>query len=273
LTVENPKATLIIGFKNGMPGHPWNNPLPDEFYNMATQIMGMAFVGDYLVFGGTHGYGPGCYGPGTWDPTLVGTTPSFGGEPYCYDPTNSYKGCHAYPYRIQLWVFTKAQVKAVLDGVVAPDAVLPEIVVLDVPFAMESHRSVGLSYDSVKKHLWVGAYAADGYSLEPGPVFSVYEFLDGVVETPPPIVIPPTPEPTPTPGPEPTPVPVDPCLSVKVALIASQEEVALLKSQLAAANAALVYVKAAVDVIYKRLLKLKGIQGWLLEALRVIVTT
>lgn len=45
-----------------------------------------------------------CYGTGTTDPTLHGK-PSGDGGIWCYDPTNTYKGNHGYPYLNAAWFY------------------------------------------------------------------------------------------------------------------------------------------------------------------------
>lgn len=74
------------------------------FFNMNSQLNGLVFpVGsDSLLFFGRHGLGmsgdgDACYGSGTSDIDLHGT-PDGSGNIYCYDPADSSKGTHGYPY-------------------------------------------------------------------------------------------------------------------------------------------------------------------------------
>lgn len=200
LTSENPPATMLVGYPMGhwMPGHPWDGPGPDEVYTQSTTITGMAFVGDYLVFAGTMGNGIQCYGNGTQDPNLVGKD-SGDGSHWCYDPYFSAKGNHSSSYRTQLWVYTKDQIKEVLAGTKNPWDLIPEVIPMEVPFH-SADRVVGLAYDPSTRYLYLGSFAADGYGYEPGPVYHVYEFTDGVVEPPPP---------------PPPPPPTDPCVDLR----------------------------------------------------------
>ena len=64
-----------------------------------------------------------CYGNGTANPSLDGTTASM--ALYCYDPTNSYKGTHAYPYRYQVWAYDLNDFAEVKAGTKQPWDVVP----------------------------------------------------------------------------------------------------------------------------------------------------
>jgi hypothetical protein len=172
-------GTLLVGYPQGhwMPGHPWDNPAADDVYNFATQIMGMAILGDTIVFVGSHGYGQPCYGNGTGDPELAGT-PSPDGSHWCYDPTSGAKANHAYPYRLQLWHYPLADLALAAEGEIDPWEAVPECFEIEVPFRQENAQCNGCAYDPTTKRLYISMYAADGYGLEPGPVIYCYEFVE-----------------------------------------------------------------------------------------------
>ena len=58
------------------------------------------------------------------DPSLA-IAPDPEGGAYCYDPTNSYKGPHAYPYRYQIWAYDLNDFAAVKAGTKQPWDVVP----------------------------------------------------------------------------------------------------------------------------------------------------
>ena len=173
---------LLVGYPNGheMPEHPWDSIEADDVYAMATQITGMAIVGDYIVFVGSHGYGTPCYGYGTSDPAQAD------GVTYCYDPSSSAKANHAYPYRIQLWWYPLADLAQVAAGTVAPWDLRPEWFELEVPFKQLTCQVNGCAFDPTTNRLWVSVYAADGYGYEPGPVQYAWEYLPNVQPPDPP---------------------------------------------------------------------------------------
>lgn len=181
--------TLLVGYPQGhwMPEHPWDTEGPDDVYTQATKITGMAIVGDVLLFVGSHGYGPVCYGNGTSDPDLAGQ-PSGDGSHWCYDPVSSTKGGHAYPYRVQVWWYPLQQLADVAAGLLAPWDLRPQWFELTLPFVEPAKNINGCAYDPEKKRLYVSAYSADGYGYEPGPVIYCYEYVGST--TPP---IPPDP--------------------------------------------------------------------------------
>jgi hypothetical protein len=178
-------TTLLVGYPQGhwMPEHPWDNPNPDEVYNQATMITGMAIVGDTIVFVGSHGYGQSCYGNGTGDPALAGT-PSPDGSHYCFDPTSSAKASHCYPYRVQLWHYPLQDLADVAAGLKAPWDLRPQWFELVLPFVQPSMTINGCAFDPQTNRLFVCAYAADGYGYEPGPVIYAYDYIGESVAPP-----------------------------------------------------------------------------------------
>src|SRR5438128_6045358 len=75
------------------------NPHTGVLFNGATTIRGVVFPKGRrsVLFFGTQGVGPFCYGEGTDRRDLAGK-PTPDGTTWCYDPDDSSKGTHAYPY-------------------------------------------------------------------------------------------------------------------------------------------------------------------------------
>jgi len=131
-TSNGPAATVFdpddVGVVSPIPGntllyypfplHPlaqWDGT--NEYYNLATVIRGVAFPSGTrsILFIGRQGIGEYCYGEGTNDESLHGL-PTPEGTIYCYDPTDSAKGTHAFPYRHQIWAYDANELLAVKNG-------------------------------------------------------------------------------------------------------------------------------------------------------------
>ena len=71
------------------------------------------------------------------------------GEHYCYDPTNSDKGQHAYPYRYQMWAYDLNELAEVRAGRRDPWSVKPYGVwPFELPIAEPGVRIGGVAYDA-----------------------------------------------------------------------------------------------------------------------------
>ena len=93
---------------------PWDGT--SLVFNGATKIGGVAFPNGTrsVLFVGSHGTNF-CYGTGTSTPSLQGK-PDGQGNIYCYDPTDSSKGGHGFPYRHQVWAYDAADLAEVNAG-------------------------------------------------------------------------------------------------------------------------------------------------------------
>ena len=94
----------------------WSGSNPT--YGSTAEILGVAVIAGnttVLVYRPQWAGDERAMGSGTADATLDGTTAPEGG-PYCYDPTNSYKTVHAYPYRYQVWAYDLNELAAVKAG-------------------------------------------------------------------------------------------------------------------------------------------------------------
>ncbi|MFN7978432.1 MAG: fibronectin type III domain-containing protein [Vicinamibacterales bacterium] len=95
------------------------------YFNAATMMAGVAFPAGTrsVLFFGRHGT-THCYGSGTSNPALNGQPDGQGGT-WCYDPTNSYKGPHGYPYHHQVWAYDANDLLQVKAGLKNPWDLMP----------------------------------------------------------------------------------------------------------------------------------------------------
>jgi len=139
----------------------WSDSNPT--YGSTTEILGVAVIAGTrtALYFGRNGVGKNCYGEGTADPSLDGTTAS-DGSPYCYDPTNSYKAPHAYPYRYQVWAYDLNDLAAVRAGTKQPWDVVPYGVwPLNLPTPESTVELGGVGYDAQRQLLYVSQLRAD----------------------------------------------------------------------------------------------------------------
>ncbi len=148
---------------------PWEGSNPT--YGATTQVGGVALIGGTgtALFIGRNGTGPFCYGGGTGDRALAGTRGA-DGETLCFDPTNSDKGQHAYPYRYQIWAYDLNELAEVRAGRRDPWSVKPYGVwPLELPFPEKDVRIGGVAYDAARQRLFIAQSHADrdGYAYRP----------------------------------------------------------------------------------------------------------
>lgn len=181
-------------------GYPYEHPTLGSFngtnerYGIATRVSALAIIDDSMVFLGSNGLGPACYGNGTSDQALAGTRGP-DGEPYCYDPTSSAKANHAFPYRAQAWVYPMAEIAQVVAGNREPWSLIPSVFELELPFATGDRIIGGGTYDPATRRLYVSQYNADTtQGLEAVPIIHVFEIR---AAAPPTTTDPPVPQPSP----------------------------------------------------------------------------
>jgi hypothetical protein len=139
-------------------------------FNGATTIRGVVFPNGTrsVLFIGTQGTGRFCYGEGTDDPSLDGK-PTPDGSIYCYDPDDSSKGTHAYPYVPEVWAYDAGDLRAVREGGKRPWQVRPYATwTLHLPYG--SGRVGGAAYDSRRGLIYVSQQYGDG----PYPIVHVF---------------------------------------------------------------------------------------------------
>jgi hypothetical protein len=145
---------------------PWDASNPN--YGASTTMGGVVIIPNTrtVLYFGANGVGPNCYGNTTNDPALHGTKAA-DGTTLCYDPTNTDKGTHAYPYRYQMWAYDLNDFAAVRAGTKQPWEVLPYGVwPFDLPTPERSVRLGGVGYDANTQTLYLSQMLADkdGYS-------------------------------------------------------------------------------------------------------------
>jgi len=146
------------------------DPAHGVLFNGTTSIRGVVFPAGTrsVLFFGTQGTGKFCYGEGTDDPTLDGQ-PTPDGSIWCYDPDDSYKGTHGYPYAAEVWAYDANDLLAVRNHVRKPWGVRPYAVwQLSLPF--DSPVIGGAAYDPASRSLYVSQQYANG----PEPVIHVF---------------------------------------------------------------------------------------------------
>ena len=137
---------------------PWSGS--NATFGSTTNVTGLTVIDGTrtALFFGKNGTGPHCYGKGTSNPDLHNQIDPADGEKWCYDPTNSNKGPHAYPYNFQLWAYDMNEFAAVKAGSKLPWNVVPYGVwPITLPFntSTSSIMSGGAAYDPVTRRLFV----------------------------------------------------------------------------------------------------------------------
>ena len=163
---------------------PWDGSNPT--YGATTQIQGVAVIAgsSTVLYFGRNGLGPHCYGNGTPNKTLDGTV-GVDGAVWCYDPTNSDKGSHAYPYRYQVWAYDLNDLAAVKAGRKQPWDVVPYGVwALNLPTPETAVRIGGVSYDSLRQLVYVSQRDADPDGYASRAIIHVFRVTAGA-EAPP----------------------------------------------------------------------------------------
>lgn len=101
---QAPARTLIAFPDNHQTLGAWDGP-DTNGYNMNSMVAFVFIVPGSRTLAVVGGRGSTyCYGVGTSDPALAGTTDPTGSK-YCYDPTDHNRGGHGYPYVNAVWLF------------------------------------------------------------------------------------------------------------------------------------------------------------------------
>jgi hypothetical protein len=155
-------ATPLLYYSADHPtlGH-WNQT--GLVYGATTRMSGAAIIAGTrtALFFGSTGTGPACYGNGTSTQSLHGT-PSPDGSIWCYDPTSTDKGSHAYPYRYQIWAYDLNEFAAVKEGRKQPWEVMPYGVwPFDLPVPEPHARLGGIAYDPARQMLYLSQMFGD----------------------------------------------------------------------------------------------------------------
>jgi hypothetical protein len=141
---------------------PWEGS--SDVYGGTTAVTGVVLFDAAALFVGRNGMGPFCYGEGTALKALHNQV--IDGLRYCFDPTSSDKGQHAYPYRYQVWAYDLNDFADVAAGTRDPWSLTPTVWELPLPFATVARKLGSAAYDPVTRTLYVSQTEADqdGYS-------------------------------------------------------------------------------------------------------------
>jgi fibronectin type 3 domain-containing protein len=148
---------------------PWSGS--NSVYGGTTKVGGMVAVAGTrsVLYFGRNGTGPFCYGEGTSDQSLAGQATS-DGSVYCYDPTDSSKGQHAYPYNSQVWAYDMNDFAAVAAGSKQPWQVVPYATwTISLPIADDDGQLSSVAYDSAHQLIYLVQPGTDpdGYNYRP----------------------------------------------------------------------------------------------------------
>lgn len=154
---------------------PWSGSNPT--YGATTEVAGVALIAGTrtALFVGRNGTGTYCYGEGTNNRALDQTTDDKGVK-FCYDPANSAKGQHAYPYRYQMWAYDLSEWAEVRAGRRDPWSVKPYAVwPFELPTPELSVRLLGVAYDAESQRLFIAQRSADRVSVASRALIHVYQ--------------------------------------------------------------------------------------------------
>lgn len=142
-------AAPLVYYTASNPLAAWDST--GNLFNGTTQIHGVVFPNGTrsVLFFGTHGVGPFCYGTGG----------SSGGK--CNDPADSDQGNHAYPYQSQIWAYDVNQLLATKNGQIQPWAVQPYGVWKFTP-PFDKVKAGGVAYDSAAGRIFILMPRGDG---------------------------------------------------------------------------------------------------------------
>lgn len=151
-------AKLLVGYPDdhqGLGAYDRAN----EFFSSASMVGGIAFPSGTrsVLFIGRHG-STYCYGEGTKDMALH-MKPHPLGTSWCYDPSNSDKGTHGFPYRHMVWAYDANDLAAVKQGRKSPWDVKPYSTwTLTEMSGGTGHAAIsGAVYDPQRRRLYVVA--------------------------------------------------------------------------------------------------------------------
>jgi hypothetical protein len=149
-------AKMLVGYPDEHQGlGPYDRP--NQYFNSSVQMGGVAFPSGTrsVLFIGRHGAGY-CYGEGTKDPALH-LTPHPVGSDWCYDPTNSDKGPHGYPYRHFVWAYDASELVAVKQGRKAPWTLTPytTMTLTEMSGGTGDAWMNGAVYDHVRRRIYI----------------------------------------------------------------------------------------------------------------------
>ncbi len=142
-------ATAVLGYPYPQilgPGETTGN----RYFNLATKIKGVVFPNGTrsVLFFGRQGTGKYCYGEGST----------------CGDPSDPYKGTHAYPYVYQIWAYDANDLLAVKNGSKQQHTIQPYgLWNFTMPFekSQGTHLIGGAAYDPSRNLVYISQECAD----------------------------------------------------------------------------------------------------------------
>jgi len=178
-------ATPVLGYPLPHvlgPGAASTNPI----YNMTARVTGVVFPPGTrsVLFFGRAGVGPYCYGRGTADSSLVHPQAD-PHDPWCFDPADSSKGTHSYPYVYQVWAYDANDLIAVKNGSMVRYAVRPYTIwTFTLPFenASDKHLIGGTAFDPATNDIYISQECEDADCT---PIIHVLHYVAGGVPSPP----------------------------------------------------------------------------------------
>lgn len=162
LALQNPvPAKQLVAYPQAHPTLGNLTPTTQYFGN-GTGVRGVVMPNGTasVLFFGRYGSGAYCYGPGTSDQSQAGQPADGGVDTYCYDPTDSSKGGHAYPYIPRVWAYNANDLAAVKAGTKHPWDLLP-YAMWQLTDLQDSHVA-GAAYDPATGRIFVTEQMGDG---------------------------------------------------------------------------------------------------------------
>lgn len=150
-----------------------------SLFDQATAAGGMVLVPgtQTLLFLQRNGVGPTCYGIGTTNMTLLheGIDPS-NGDNYCYDPVQSSKGTHAYPYVYQVLAYNVSELAQVANGTLEPWQPVP-YAVWDLQNATTATTDTfSATFDNATNSIYISIEGGDSeQAYDSNPLIKVYQ--------------------------------------------------------------------------------------------------
>jgi hypothetical protein len=117
-----------------------------------------------VLFFGRRGVGDFCYGEGVSDPALHKThcDPAYPDVLCCYDPVNSSKGGHSYPYVYLVLAYDALDLLSVKNGRKQMWEIVPYGEwQLNFPFANDNPEISGAAYDPSTQRLYISEDGGD----------------------------------------------------------------------------------------------------------------
>lgn len=183
-TTSTVTSTMLVGYPEAH-----TNPVlgsygaPGPMFSGATRMGGVAFPAGTrsVLFVGRHGT-TYCYGEGTTNPALDRQpVPGQTGVIYCYDPTDSNKGTHGYPYKHMAWAYDAVDLLAVKQGLKNPWDIVPYATwtLPEVTGGNGTASIRGVTYDPATRRLYL-TQDLGGRT----PEVHVYEITNAVLQGP-----------------------------------------------------------------------------------------